>query len=125
MELAANNKRSAPTDQTQLIPFTNARFALNAQMQKSLAEIPQFHIARRMDVTALSEKPPGITFTHRLVRASAASLTKFPSLRSTIDGAALRVQPVSVAVAISTPNGLFAPALRNADELSLEHIAEK
>jgi pyruvate dehydrogenase E2 component (dihydrolipoamide acetyltransferase) len=43
-----------------------SRAALIAQMQKSLAEIPQFHVRRQMEVTPLLAKADGITFTHRL-----------------------------------------------------------
>jgi pyruvate dehydrogenase E2 component (dihydrolipoamide acetyltransferase) len=125
VEKAARNKLRARTDDNRLIPFTNARIALNAQMQKSLAEIPQFHVARQMNVSALLAKRAGITFTHRLVRAVAAALAQRPALRSTFERAGVHVQPVSVAIAISTPNGLFAPTLRDADQLSLERIAEK
>jgi pyruvate dehydrogenase E2 component (dihydrolipoamide acetyltransferase) len=124
VEQAARDERKTRTDDNQLIPLTSARIALNAQMETSLAEIPQFHLARHMDVMALVVKRAGITFTHRLVRAVAAALAKHPALRSTINGAAIRVEPVSVAVAINSPNGLFAPAVRNADELPLERIAE-
>jgi pyruvate dehydrogenase E2 component (dihydrolipoamide acetyltransferase) len=123
VERTARGGKSGKED-GELIPLSSARIALNAQMQKSLAEIPQFHIARQMRVKSLIEKRSGITFTHRLVRAVAATLAKHPALRSTMDGQALRVQPVSIAIAIETPNGLFAPALRKADELSLDRIAE-
>jgi pyruvate dehydrogenase E2 component (dihydrolipoamide acetyltransferase) len=125
VERTTNNQLMAKTDDSRIIPATNARIALNAQMQKSLAEIPQFHVARQMDVSALVVKRAGITFTHRLVRAAAATLAKCPAVRSTFERVGVRVQPVSIAVAMSTPNGLFAPALRNADELPLERIAEK
>jgi len=100
-----------------------SRLALIAQMQKSLVEIPQFHVARRLDVELLLAKSEGVTFTDRLVRAVAASLAKHPALRTVIEGARTKVEIVSVAIAMDTPRGLVAPALRQADTLSLAQIA--
>ena len=100
-----------------------SRIGLIAQMQKSLAEIPQFHVARQMDVKPLTVKTEGITFTHRLVRAVAAALARHPVLRTLINGHSVRIEPVSVSIAMDTIRGLFAPAIRSADTLSLEQIA--
>jgi len=117
---SARRPEPATSDWTPLPPN---RLALIQQMQQSLAEIPQFHIARQMDASSLVIKAEGITFTHRLVRTVALALAKHPTLRTIINGDKVRVLPVSVAVAMDTPNGLVAPAIRNADQLSLEQIA--
>jgi pyruvate dehydrogenase E2 component (dihydrolipoamide acetyltransferase) len=99
------------------------RLALIAQMQRSLREIPQFHVARRMEVSALLVKSNGITFTARLALGVAASLGKHPSLRTSLINDKFHVAPVSVAIAMETRNGLVAPALRVAELVSLERIA--
>ncbi|MBI4027657.1 MAG: 2-oxo acid dehydrogenase subunit E2 [Verrucomicrobia bacterium] len=117
------NAESRMKDEEQWTPLLPSRLALIAQMQKSLAEIPQFHVARQMEVMPLMAKAEGITFTHRLIRAAAAALAKHPSLRTVMNGHAIRAMPVSVAVAMETPNGLIAPALRHADQLTLGQIA--
>src|SRR5262249_1352764 len=100
-----------------------SRLALVEQMQKSLAEIPQIHIQRQMDVTPLVAKAPGVTFTHRLVVAIAKTLQKHPALRTVLQDNRLRVEPVSVAIAMDTPHGLVAPVVRDAERLSLEQIS--
>lgn len=102
-----------------------ARIALNAQMQKSLAEIPQIHVVRQLDVVAISVKAAGVTFTHRLVRTAAAALARHPTLRTIIEGERVKVEPVSVAVAMDTPRGLVAPALRGTEKLPLQEIATR
>ncbi len=104
-------------------PLPASRIALNAQMTKSLAEIPQIHIVRQLDVAAISVKAEGVTFTHRLVCAVAAALVRHPALRMVLDRDRVKTEPVSVAVAMDTPRGLVAPALRNADKLSLQQVA--
>lgn len=98
------------------------RVALIAQMQKSLAEIPQIQVRRRFDVTPLLVKAEGITFTQRLAKAVANALARHPALRTTFDANRVQVQPVSVAIAMDSPHGLVAPVVRNADQLSIEQI---
>ena len=105
-------------------PLPALRIALNAQMLKSLAEIPQIHVTRQMDISSLTIKAEGITFTHRLVRAAAAALVKHPALRTIIEGNRVKTEPVSVAVAMDTPHGLVAPVVRGAENLSLNQIGE-
>lgn len=105
------------------LPMPATRLALIDQMQRSLAEIPQFHVRRRLNVTSLLVKSAGVTFTHRLVKSVAAALARHPVLRSVTDGRRVRAEPVNVAVAMDSPHGLVAPAVRNADRLSLTEIA--
>jgi pyruvate dehydrogenase E2 component (dihydrolipoamide acetyltransferase) len=93
-------------------------------MTRSLAEIPQIHLSRQMDVTLLARKQEGVTFTHRLIAASSAALAKHPALRSTLDGSRLRVHPADVAVALDTPHGLVAPVVRGAEGMGVAKIAE-
>lgn len=111
-----------PLQQGDWTPLPQSRLALIAQMQKSLAEIPQFHVARQMDVKPLTVKAEGITFTHRLVRTVALALVKHLTLRTMFADNKTKVESVSVAVAMDTPRGLVAPVIRNADTLSLAQI---
>lgn len=98
-------------------PLSSARLALIAQMQKSLAEIPQFQVARRLDVTRLMVKNENITFTVRLVRCVALALEKHTGLRTVLAGEEIRVEPLSIAVAMESSKGLVAPVIR-ADRLA-------
>ena len=126
---AARRKAGAPVETAAggdgWEPLPAARLALNAQMQKSLAEIPQIVISRQLDVTQLSRKEEGVTFTHKLIARLGAALAQHPALRTATDGKRTKVMPVSVAVAIDSPAGLVAPVLREADLGSLATIAAK
>jgi pyruvate dehydrogenase E2 component (dihydrolipoamide acetyltransferase) len=99
------------------------RLAIVSQMQAAAREIPQYHVARLMDVGALLEPSEDVTFTHRLIRATGRALANHPALRTLTDGKRVKEMPVSVAVAMDTANGLVAPAIRGADELAIEEIA--
>jgi pyruvate dehydrogenase E2 component (dihydrolipoamide acetyltransferase) len=114
---------SSNAPESELQAISPARRTLIAQMQRSLAEIPQFHVARRMDVRALLTKTEGVTFTARLARCLAVALGRHPNLRTTIVNDKFRVAPVSVAIAMQTSRGLVAPALRLAELESLEGTA--
>jgi pyruvate dehydrogenase E2 component (dihydrolipoamide acetyltransferase) len=104
-------------------PLPSTRVALIAQMQKSLAEIPQIHVRRRLDVSPLLTNTNGVTFTHRLAKAVAATLAQHPALRTVFDNNRVRIEPVSIAIAMDSPHGLLAPAVRNADQLSLQQMS--
>ena len=104
-------------------PIDPVRRALNDQMERSLRAIPQFHLRREMDVTALMAERSSTTFTHRLIECTAAALKRHPALRTSIAGNKLKEQPIDVAVAMQSPTGLVAPVLRNADQRSLTEIA--
>jgi pyruvate dehydrogenase E2 component (dihydrolipoamide acetyltransferase) len=114
----------APETSEDWTPLPRTRLALIAQMQRSVSEIPQIHLRREIDVTPLSVKTPGLTFTHRLIFAVAAALKRHGTLRTLIDGERVKVAPVNIAVAMDSPHGLVAPFITYADGLSLEQIAE-
>lgn len=105
--------------------FSAPRLALNAQMVRSLAEIPQILVSRHIDVTKLSVRSEGITFTHLLISKVAVALEKHSALRTITDGRRYRVTPVSVAVAMDSPSGLVAPVLRSLDLQSVGSIANR
>ena len=119
----ASGEASVDADGGLWQPLPAKRVALIDQMQKSLAEIPQIQVRRRLEVTPLLAKADGIKFTHRLVKAVAAALVRHPALRTEFNANRIRVKPVSVAIAVDSLHGLVAPVLRNADRLSLQQIA--
>ena len=104
-------------------PIDPVRRSLNDQMERSLREIPQFHLRREMEVSTLITEPSSTTFTHRLIRCTAAALKRHPVLRTSIADNKLKERPIDVAVAMQSPTGLVAPVLRNVDQLSLNEIA--
>jgi pyruvate dehydrogenase E2 component (dihydrolipoamide acetyltransferase) len=122
---AISTEDANPVDATDeaWLPLPATRVALIAQMQRSLAEIPQIQVRRRLDVTPLLASTDGITFTHQLAKAVAATLVKHPALRTVFDANRVRIEPVSIAIAMDSPHGLVAPAVRNADQLSIREIS--
>lgn len=104
-------------------PFPAARAGLIAQMELAARTIPLFSVSRAFDVTPLSRKQAGVTFTHRLIFCLGRALALHPALRTSIEGNRFRIEEVSIAVAMDTASGLQAPAIRLPQELSLPEIA--
>ncbi len=104
-------------------PLSVARKALINQMERGHKEIPQISISRFMEVTSLTEKQEGVTFTVCLVDAVARALANHEILRTVLEREHTWVADVSVAVAMDTRRGLVAPVIREADGLSLEEIS--
>ncbi len=50
--------------------------------------------------------------------------TRHPRLRTVIDGNKVKIEAVSIALAIETPHGLMAPGVRQAYMLSLEQLRD-
>jgi len=70
---------------------------------------------------------PGNDMTARLVRAIVAACQKVPALNAWFDGDALTRtlhNQVDIGIAVDTDDGLFVPALRNADMLDARAIRE-
>lgn len=103
--------------------FPGTRLALIAQMETAARTIPWFSLTRQMDVTALTGKEPGITFTHRLIHCLGLALVEHRSLLTTITGSRFRLESVGVAVAMNTKSGLVAPVVREPHLLTLPEIA--
>lgn len=105
------------------MPIPSARLALIEQMQKSLAEIPQFQVSRQIVVTPLIHSMDDFTFTDRLIQCVARALAVHPTLRTQFKDNCTHVEPVSVAVAMETEHGLVAPVIRDAHNRSLEEVS--
>jgi len=73
---------------------------------------------------SMKEKQSHVGFTAFGVKAAAKALRNHPEVNSTIENDEVTTySDVNVAVAINTDQGLVAPVIRNADELSLQEIS--
>jgi pyruvate dehydrogenase E2 component (dihydrolipoamide acetyltransferase) len=118
-----------------VVPMQGMRAVIAERMHTSLQQMAQLTIGRTVDVTALEEMRGALTtewsadgiaptITALLVGAVAKSLGRHPLLNATIDGDELvLLDDVNVGVAVSLPDGLNVPVIRDADERSLREIA--
>jgi pyruvate dehydrogenase E2 component (dihydrolipoamide acetyltransferase) len=82
----------------------------------------QLFAARQRYKSSGAENAP--SYNDILVQLVANSLPQFPELNASwINDAVYTYDEINIAIATDTPQGLLAPVLRNATELSLEEIA--
>ncbi len=108
------------------IPLTRMRRAIAQAMTRSAQEIPQFQIARDVDMTAADavRKRAGVSYTDVLVAACAHALAKHERFRARFDGDALVVSDgVHVGIAVALDDGLIVPVIRDADRKDLRALA--
>lgn len=101
------------------------------RMTQSAQEIPQFSVSILLSADAISRKRgrlnEGITdrdervsVTAMLIWLTARALRLHPAINAQFDGDAVIIhEDINMAVAISTPDGLTAPVIRQADRLSI------
>ncbi|MCP1337532.1 dihydrolipoamide acetyltransferase family protein [Futiania mangrovi] len=130
-EAAARPAASAPRGRLDL---GEMRKAIAAAMARSKREIPHYYLAHDIDLTAaetwLARTNGARTPEDRLlmgvllVKAVARALARFPEFNGTWEDAAFRPgEGIHVGVAIAIRGGgLIAPAIRDADGLSLDDL---
>lgn len=108
------------------------RAAIAAAMARSKREIPHYYLSREIDVTGAArwleqqnaQRPPEtrVLFAAALLRATALALHEVPELNGFFERGAFRqVDAIHLGVAVSLRHGgLVAPAIHDADRLSLE-----
>lgn len=120
-------RTSPPGDQPRMgqpEPLRGVRRNMARIMAEAHAQVVPTTLCDDADLHAWQGKPD---VTARLIRAIVAACREVPALNAWFDGAAgtrtLHPQ-VDVGIAVDTPDGLFVPALRNADLLDAGQIRE-
>ncbi len=112
-------------------PPTRMRRAIAKSMTAS-ALVPQFTIESDADLDALAEfrrelqsTGVSVSYSDLFVAATARALKQHPRLNSSYgEDAVLEHQVVNIGIAVALEDGLIAPAIREADQLTLAEIAQ-
>ncbi|HEX40511.1 MAG TPA: 2-oxo acid dehydrogenase subunit E2 [Phycisphaerales bacterium] len=103
------------------------------RMLKSKLEIPCFYLNVKVDMTDLvalrtryNESGKGkVSFNDFLIRAVALGLDKFPIMTGQLAGDKIKLaERIHVGLAISVPDGLVAPLIKDADKKDVPTIAK-
>jgi len=101
-------------------------------MLKSKREIPCFYLTVRADVTDLvalrtrvnEAGDVKISYNDFIIKAVAAGLEKYPVMTGQLDGETIKLAPtINVGLAISVPDGLVAPILKNVEKKDIKQVA--
>jgi pyruvate dehydrogenase E2 component (dihydrolipoamide acetyltransferase) len=103
-----------------------------AKSMTASALVPQFTIESDADLDALAEfrrelQSTGVSVSYSdvFVAATARALKQHPRLNSSYgEDAVLEHQVVNIGIAVALEDGLIAPAIREADQLTLAEIAQ-
>jgi len=114
------------------IPLNRLQKITAQKMLKSKQEIPCFYLTVKADVTDLVEfrtrfnqtSDVKVVYNDFIVRAVAIGLEKFPIMTGQLAGDKITLADgISVGLAISVPDGLVAPIVKNVSEKDVAEIA--
>jgi len=118
--------------ETKDIPLSAMRRTIAKRLAESTGPIPHFYLTAEYDVTnllALREQLNEIegiktSVNDFIVRAAALAIRHHPNVNASWgDDAITQHGEVHIGIAVSTPDGLITPVVRNADEKSVSDIA--
>jgi pyruvate dehydrogenase E2 component (dihydrolipoamide acetyltransferase) len=124
-----------------LVPHSTMRKVIAKRLSESTATIPHFYVSMDIEIDALialmgqlnakspAKDAPGaylITINDMVIKAAAATLRKVPAVNAswTDDGMAF-YDDVDISVAVSIPDGLITPIIRQADVKGLATISRE
>ena len=131
----------AVTAPHKLIPHTSMRKVIAKRLSESAATIPHFYVSMDIEIDAMiallgqlnAKSPPKespgaylVTINDMVIKAAAATLRKVPRVNAswTDDGMAF-YDDVDISVAVSIPDGLITPIIRQADAKGLATISQE
>jgi len=114
------------------VPLNRLQRITAERMLKSKQEIPCFYLTVKVDMTDLvaarakMNKNGGvkIAFNDFIIKAVASGLEKYPIMTGQLAGDAIKLADgIHVGLAISVPDGLVAPLVRDANKKDMQQIA--
>jgi pyruvate dehydrogenase E2 component (dihydrolipoyllysine-residue acetyltransferase) len=124
---------AAPLEAKQ-IPLSAMRRTIAKRLAESTGPIPHFYLTADYDVTNLMSvrqqmmdiEGSKLSLNDFIIRAAALSLLHHPNVNASWgDDAITQHGEVHIGVAVSTPEGLITPVIRNADRKSISDIARE
>ncbi|HXB53990.1 MAG TPA: dihydrolipoamide acetyltransferase family protein, partial [Vicinamibacteria bacterium] len=118
----------------QEIPLSNMRKTIAKRLSESKFTAPHFYVTVDVDMGAavalrdqlLKGENTKISFNDLVIKACAKALPRFPLVNASFMGDRIATHAeVHVGVAVSIPDGLITPVVRNADRKSLLKISQE
>jgi pyruvate dehydrogenase E2 component (dihydrolipoamide acetyltransferase) len=118
----------------QEIPLSSMRKTIARRLSESKFTAPHFYVTMEIDMGAavalrdqlLRGENIKVSFNDLVVKACARSLTRFPMVNASWMGDKIATHgEVHVGVAVSIPDGLITPVVRNADRKSVWDISQE
>jgi pyruvate dehydrogenase E2 component (dihydrolipoamide acetyltransferase) len=125
---------SLPSLEDKAVPLTAMRRTIAKRLSESTGPIPHFYLTADYDVTQLTAlrqqladiEGTKISLNDFIIRAVALALRHHPSVNASWGDDAIQFHgAVHVGVAVSTPEGLITPVIRDADGKSVAQTAQE
>jgi len=132
-EPTAPATRSTELKLGQTVNLTQKQKITAQKMLQSKREIPSFYLTVKADVTGLVRLRAQLNHSSRvkisyhdfIMRALALALQKFPLMTGRLVGNSIELADnIDVGLAITVPDGLVAPIVRNVDRKNIAQIAQ-
>jgi pyruvate dehydrogenase E2 component (dihydrolipoamide acetyltransferase) len=116
----------------QTLPVSRLQKVTAQKMLRSKRELPCFYLNIRADVTDLvayrdklnQANKEEVSYNDFIIKALAIGLEKFPIMTGQIDGDDIKIaKSIGIGLAISTPEGLIAPIVKDPDKKTVPEIA--
>jgi pyruvate dehydrogenase E2 component (dihydrolipoamide acetyltransferase) len=116
----------------QTIPLNRLQKITAERMLKSKREIPCFYLTVKADVTKLVEQRTSmnqggdikISYNDFIMKAVATGLEKYPIMTGQLEGETIKLaETINIGLAISVPDGLVAPILKDVNKKDVRQIA--
>jgi len=117
----------------QTVPLTPKQKITAQRMLQSKREKPCFYLNVRADVTDLVElrnrlnktSDVRISYNDFIIRSVALALEKFPIMTGRLKGQTIKLaDSIDIALAVTVPDGLVAPVIRNINKKTVTQIAK-
>ncbi len=116
------------------IPLSKIQRLTAERMLKSKREIPCFYLTTKVDVTEMvamrtklnETSDVKVAYNDFIIRAVALGLEKFPIMTGQLVGDAIELaESINVGLAMSVPEGLIVPVVKNANKKEIKAIARE
>jgi pyruvate dehydrogenase E2 component (dihydrolipoamide acetyltransferase) len=124
-----------------LVPHSSMRKVIAKRLTEARQTIPQFYVSMDIEIDAMiallatlnGKSPPKdspgaylVTINDMVIKAAAATLRKVPAVNASwTDDAMVLYDDVDISVAVSIPDGLITPIIRQADNKGLATISRE
>ena len=117
-----------------VIPLTSMRRTIAKRLSESLFTAPHFYVTVEIDMDAAAElreqllaaEDVKVSYNDLVLKACAKALTRFPVVNASWTGETIQTHAeVHLGVAVSLPEGLITPIVRNADRKSVAEIGRE
>ena len=114
------------------LPLSSMRRTIAKRLSESAFTAPHFYVTVEIEMDAavslreqlLRAEEVKVSFNDLLVKACAKALTRFPTVNASWTGETIQTHAeVHIGVAVSVPDGLITPVVRNADQKHVVDIA--